>query len=362
MSGKGVEMAVELRRAERHAGAVKPVLAALLQAGARLYRQFTIEVLETFGRAGEMTVREHLRAYGAWRGTEMREAHNALGRRIDMETLMRGWDSASTYVVKDELEDGGHYSPGDVSFDVTYCPAAEVWKAEDFHRWGHVYCDEVHQAVAGAYHPDGTVVIPINMMKGDGCCRFRWVLPQDSARVAPYPAGELGARLADTYRATSEADGARLAMVRTSRLLAARYLTFARAIRSRHEEGEAQHCVERALRRWAHERGALLARRHEQDGVEPVPANLVRQSDLAAKWCWELSETDVGDDRYRAEVAHNPLDETWRDYDAGADARTFWEQSVPAFALGYGHGLRAVAEIADGAGSSLSALTFERVA
>jgi hypothetical protein len=176
---------------------IRPILTTLLQAGARLYMHFARETIATFGRDGEMTVRRHLRDYGAWRGIEMREAHNAMGRPINMETLNRCWDSASVFIVKDDVETQGHYSPLDVSYDVKICPAAEAWKAEDFHQWGHVYCDEFHQACASTYHPDGNVVIPINMMKGDDYCHFRWVVPGNSRAVEPFPPSELGLKLAE---------------------------------------------------------------------------------------------------------------------------------------------------------------------
>jgi hypothetical protein len=49
-----------------------PRVKTLLQAGARLYMHLAREVIATFGREGEITVRQHLRDYGLWRGTEMR--------------------------------------------------------------------------------------------------------------------------------------------------------------------------------------------------------------------------------------------------------------------------------------------------
>ncbi len=111
---------------------VMPKINALLQAGSRWYTHFARETLRTFGRGGEMTVRYHLRQYGVWR--EMREAHNAMGRPINMETLNRCWDSASMFIVEDDANKEGAYSPHDVSYDVRRCPAAEAWKADDFHQ------------------------------------------------------------------------------------------------------------------------------------------------------------------------------------------------------------------------------------
>ncbi len=201
---------------------VKGILHNLLQASARLYMHFANETLATFGPAGEMTIRQHLRDYGRWRGTEMREAHNALGCPINMETLNRCWDSASVFIIKDDLKTTGKYTPYDVVFDVYYCPAAEAWKAEGFERWGHVYCDEFHQACASTYHPDGNVVIPINMMKGDDHCHFRWIMPADAHQIDPFPPSNLGRKLAKYYLADSVERGAYDALVRTNRLLGGR--------------------------------------------------------------------------------------------------------------------------------------------
>ena len=139
----------------------------LLKVGARMYMCMTRATLDRHGRDGEMPVRLGLRAYGHWRGTEMREAHHALGLDVNMRNLILCWDSASVFIVKDREDTAPDYKPYDTRFDVHLCPASTAWKEDDFHRWGHVYCDEFHQACASTYHPDGNVVIPENLMKGD---------------------------------------------------------------------------------------------------------------------------------------------------------------------------------------------------
>ena len=132
----------------------------LLKVGARMYMCMTRATLDRHGRDGEMPVRLGLRAYGHWRGTEMREAHHALGLDINMRNLIQCWDSASVFIVKDREDTAPDYKPFDTRFDVHLCPASMAWKEDDFHQWGHVYCDEFHQACASNYHPDGHVVIP----------------------------------------------------------------------------------------------------------------------------------------------------------------------------------------------------------
>ena len=81
-----------------------------------------------FGRDGEMSVRLGLRAYGQWRGREMREAHHALGHPVNMRTLVTCWDNASTYVDKESISAEGRFDDFDSEFNVRSCPAADAWK------------------------------------------------------------------------------------------------------------------------------------------------------------------------------------------------------------------------------------------
>jgi len=83
----------------------------LLKVGARMYMCMTRATLEKHGREGEMPVRLGLRAYGLWRGREMREAHHALGLEINMASLIQCWDSASVFIVKDRKDTAPDSSP-----------------------------------------------------------------------------------------------------------------------------------------------------------------------------------------------------------------------------------------------------------
>ena len=314
---------------------MKPVLTTILQASARLYMHFARETIATFGQEGEMTVRQHLRDYGHWRGTEMREAHNAMGRPINVETLNRCWDSASVFIVKDDVETEGHYSPYDVSYDVRICPAAEAWKAEDFRQWGHVYCDEFHQSCASTYHPDGNVVIPINMMKGDDHCHFRWIIPAGSREVAPFPPSELGLKLAEFYEAQTPERGAYDAVVRTSRLMGGRYLTMVQATLRRHPKAEADACIRRWLRSWATQRGELLRETHLANDLPLDAASLMRDMDLACKYVWETTESSTTSEVHESTIDWTPMDDAWADLDAAEAARVFWEESLPALTQAY---------------------------
>lgn len=330
---------------EIQADDVKRTLHTLLQAGARLYMHFANETIATFDQAGEMTIRTHLREYGKWRASEMREAHNALGKEINMETLNRCWDSASVFIVQDDLETKGKYTPYDVIYDVHYCPASEAWKAEGFHRWGHVYCDEFHQACASSYHPDGNVVIPINMMKGDDHCHFRWVMPGGAREIDYFPPSELGTKLAAFYQADTPERGAYDALVRTNRLIAGRYLTMARALRERHQPDEADACMSRALRSWGKQRGQLLREQHHERGIAIDARNLFHESDLASQYVWDLRDEVALPDRYEVVVGWSPMEDAWADLSAAEEAKMFWQESFPAMVNAYSPALRA--EIAE---------------
>lgn len=312
------------------------VLTDCLQASARLYMFFARETLSQAGEAGDAPVRESVRRYGEWRGTEMRQAHTALGMPINVETLMRYWDSASTYVAKDEVADQGSYSAHDVSFDVTYCPAALAWKEGEFHRWGHVYCDEFHQSAATAYHPDAMVTIPINMMKGDHRCAFRWVMPnlgeEDLRPRSEEEQTGLGRDLAPLYAQTGdEADAMRLALTRTNRLLGGRYLTFVQALVEHLGEDSATRIVSDALAAWAEDRGARLHRRLERTGASLAASTVWNELDLAPAFTWQ-AELDEGDGEalLAATVRATPLDEVWAHYGGERWAELFWRTTMPA--------------------------------
>jgi hypothetical protein len=316
---------------------VVPTLNALLGVMGRMYMHYANTVLEHFGQPGEMTVRTHLRQFGHWRGTEMREAHHAMGRPIDMESLTCFWDNASTYVIEDDME-AGTYSPSDSQFDVHFCPAALAWKESGFDRWGHVYCDEFHQACASTYHPDGNVVIPINMMKGDDHCAFRWVLPASARPLELGEPSELGLRLARTYDAGTPGQGAVNAMLRTSRLIGGCYITMVGPLRDRHP-GEADHVLRAFLRRWSTERGRLMRERTDAAGQAPTPDQFLRDMDFGPLFAWDAETTRTAGGDVELVVRDTPMDRAFADYDEGAAATIFWEESLPALAEGYGSNL-----------------------
>lgn len=311
----------------------------LLGALGRMYMHYANTVIDSAGQPGEMTVRHHLRQFGHFRGTEMREAHHAMGKPIDMASLTCFWDNASTYVIHDDME-AGRYTPSDSAFDVHFCPASLAWKEAGFHRWGHAYCDEFHQACASTYHPDGNVVIPINMMKGDDHCAFRWIMPADARTLDLGEPTELGRRLAMTYEENSTAEGALNAMRRTSRLVGGCYISMVRPLQERHSPSEARQMQRDFLRIWSRDRGERMRAEHAARGLAPTPENFLREMDLCTKYVWDIEDLAATSDSYEAAIRWTPMDQAWEDYDLVEDARIFWEESYPALAAGYDPSLR----------------------
>jgi L-2-amino-thiazoline-4-carboxylic acid hydrolase len=312
----------------------------LLKTSARMYMHLTKTTISRFGRQGEMTIRLGLRSYGHWRGTEMRQAHHAMGLEINMKNLIGCWDNASTYIVKDSMEAEGSYKPYDTRFDVHYCPAAEAWQDADFYQWGHVYCDEFHQACASTYHPDGNVVIPQNLMKGDDHCHFQWIMPPNSEKLELGEPTELGRRLARDYSANTEIEAAWRSLKRSNRLVGGRFYTHASVILERHG-AEGREAILEALANWGAERGRLLRREHEEQGIEPTLANFIRYHDMPASMVWRHSVTlqPLG---AVIDIAETPHEEAWEDLHAMELGALWYEGSYAAMARAYLPGLSAI--------------------
>lgn len=305
----------------------------LLKTSARMYMHLTKETIGRFGREGELTIRYGLRFYGKWRGTEMREAHHAMGLEINMKNLIGCWDNASTYIVKDSMEAEGLYHPYDTRFDVHYCPAAEAWKEAEFYAGGHMYCDEFHQACASTYHPDGNVVIPQNLMKGDDHCHFQWIMPPNAEKLELGAPTELGERLARDYRAGSELEAAWLSLKRSNRLVGGRFFTHARVILDRHGDAGREVLLS-ALRVWGAERGQILRKEHEEAGITPSLQSFIRHHDMPAALVWNHTVTHEAG-RAIVEIAETPHEQAWQDVDGMEIGALWYEGSYPAMVEAY---------------------------
>jgi L-2-amino-thiazoline-4-carboxylic acid hydrolase len=254
-----------------------------------------------------------------------------MGLPIDMRTLITCWDSASVFIVKDREDTKPDYKPYDTRFDVRLCPASEAWKEADFDRWGHVYCDEFHQACASSYHPDGHVVIPQNLMKGDDHCHFQWVMPPDARKLELGAPTELGRRLARDYQALSDVEGAWQALKRTNRLVGGRFVTAARVLEQAFGE-DGRDTIARAMRMWGSMRGTLLRGEHEARGLARTPENFLRHHDLPFATVWDAEARDAGAGTLVAQVRETPHDEAWRDMQADDLGELWYGSYVPMMA------------------------------
>lgn len=311
----------------------------LLKISARMYMHLTKATVKRFARPGEMTIRLGLRRYGYWRGIEMREAHHAMGLEINMKNLIGCWDNASTYIVKDSMESEGTFKPYDSRHDVPYCPAAEAWQDAEFFQYGHMYCDEFHQACASTYHPDGHVVIPLNMMKGDDHCHFQWVMPPDAQRLELGVPSDLGVKLARDYGGSTDIEAAWRSLKRSNRLVGGRFHSHVSVILDRHGE-EGRDVILEALEAWGTERGQLMRKQHQEAGLEISLSNFVRHHDMPAQFVWRHSAT-VGPRSAVIEIAETPHDEALEDLNGLELAGLWYEGSYPAMAQAYIPGVKA---------------------
>jgi len=306
------------------------------QLAGKLYMHLTNPVIDRFGPEGERTIRQGLRQLGAWRAQEMRAMHHAMGKPINMQTLTQCWDSVGNYLAKDEMEAEGRFRPNDARYTVSCCPISEVWKEAGFHQWGHVYCDEFHQACASGYHPDGNVVVPINMMKGDARCEFQWIMPPDSEELDLGEPTELGYRLARDYQPSSELEAAWMTLRRSNRLFGGWIISLAGAVLENH--GEAP--VIKAFQNWGSQRGHELCEHHKSNAIPVNAQNFMRHHDYPATQIWAVTSTKRGDGSYDFTIMNAPQDDALVDYETSRLGEIMYHECYPAMLANYLPGAR----------------------
>jgi L-2-amino-thiazoline-4-carboxylic acid hydrolase len=285
----------------------------MIRASGQFYMDAAQVLIEDFGTEGERIVRHWLRRWGQWRGRELRKGHIALGLSLNMETLVRNWDSAAaTYHLMETWEQEGCWHPSNVKVPVNdcggACPVSEPWRENDFWQWGHVLCDEFHIQFVRGYHPDAVVVIPECIMKRDPACTFNFVLPANASEpepLAPYPGQNV---LKDWQRAT-EKEAVLSGLRRKARVTAGRIYYLWEVLSEFHpEQAEAQ--FEKIIDRWSENRASRLKqeKREEQwgDDVESLLLNFDHPYSIT----WDV-ETEVSPDAIDIEVSYCPFAETW---------------------------------------------------
>lgn len=294
-------------------------------------------LVEEFGPDGETTLRQWLRRFGFWRGREIRKAHMAIGLPVNMESLIKHWDSASSYHLKDQWKTEAYYSPYNVRNPLRKegggCPMSEPWIENEFWQWGHVLCDELHIQIARGYHPDAAVVIPECIMKREDRCDFNWLMPPDAKEPGPvehFPGQDV---LAD-WQYESELDQAYKCLRRSMRVSAARIYFLWDALQEFHPQ-KAEKVFARIMELWAIERALTLKKEKNQSNWGDRPENLFVNFDYPYGIVWEIDETRVKSGGLEIEISYCPFAETWSWLDGLSAMATYCDTCYSVLAANY---------------------------
>ena len=307
----------------------------LLRTLGRIHMAGAKALVEDFGPEGEKSVRYWIRRYAVWRGHELRKGHMALGLPINMESVMRYWDNASTFHLMDEWDKVGSWSPNDVRVPIKDgdCKIYEPWAEADFWLWGHVYCDELHQNVVQAYHPDAVVVIPQALSKRDPVCNFHWSMPANARKdvepIPPYP----GQNVLNDWQINPEEEAARGALRRTTRILAAMIHYLREVLKECHEK-EAEVEFDRVMDLLAADRGSALKKEKEENNWGTSPEDFFLNFDMPYSSIWEI-EKKATPEGLEIEVSYCPLAETWEWLETLPGMKSYCERACLGIASNY---------------------------
>ena len=197
-----------------------------------------------------------------------------------------------------------------------------------------MYCDEFHQACVSSYHPQGCVVIPQNLMKGDASCRFTFVIPPQKEDIDFGPMTELGRKLSGYYVARTRNEGAVQALRRGVRLHGGRYFTLGRELCSTFG-AEGQEVLRIGLRRWAEERGHMLRNEHESLSMERKAYTLFNHFDLPYPFLWNTREKKKGK-KSVLEIKYCAFADVWKDFDGLDIGYIYCQETYPVLVQSYG--------------------------
>lgn len=142
-----------------------------------IYIHMAKEVIETFGKEGEETVRRAIRKFGKDRGQRLRKKHEAKGLPINLKSLFTYYDLGGTTADPRfqrnllELTETTRYS------QTLQCPIQERWREVGPAEYGVIYCEEFHPAMWSAYLEGTVVELPRLLSRGDDHCMFEVYLP-----------------------------------------------------------------------------------------------------------------------------------------------------------------------------------------
>ncbi len=135
-----------------------------------LYEELADGIVRTAGIEGEQALREGIRKYGIERGTKMRQRHQELRMKLNLENLFTYFDLPSDPRFKREKISLNPQQR--LSYTLT-CPIADQWIRDGKKALGRIYCEEFHHACFGAYAPKSQTNLAKTLTEdGDNYCCF----------------------------------------------------------------------------------------------------------------------------------------------------------------------------------------------
>lgn len=279
-----------------------------------IYLNLTGPVLEKNPRVGEMALRQGLRAYGKFRGERLRKWHLELGLPINMYSLINWWDVSSARTSgcfgpeAEKVFQPQYNTAYRVVHPATRCGLFEVQRENNYEHYGYMYCDEIHQEVCKAYHPDAIVEIHECLMKNDPYCHFSWMMPpeipEDEIDWSTY-------KCMDRWVEENPEEVALLYAKRDAVQTGILYYFLAQAIIDRFGS-EGKKMVESSLKELGKMRGKELKRKLAKAKMDLSVKNIFENFDLPYNKVWKMN-IKSSNKKFLADVAYCPLAEVWHE-------------------------------------------------
>lgn len=141
-----------------------------------LYSFLGRSLISRFGKDGERALREATRRYGRDRGETLRKKHEALGVKVNMQSLFTICsDLPPDPRFRRELQE---LNPEERVSHTLFCPMSDIWRQYGERYIGRIYCEEFHPACYCHYAFDyGRANLSMTLtQEEDDYCNFNVVL------------------------------------------------------------------------------------------------------------------------------------------------------------------------------------------
>lgn len=286
------------------------------------YYNLTKTVIEKHPREGEMAIRQGLRAYGKFRGELLRKWHEELGFPINVYSLINWWDHdvhAEGYDFGPEAEKAFQpqcNTPYRVVHPAIACDLYEVQKENNWEHYGLIYCDEIHQGVAKAYHPDSIVEIHENLMKNDPYCHFTWIMPPE---ISEDEIDSSGYERMKKWVEEKPEEKHLYYTKRNAMRIGILYFFLAEAIIDRFGS-KGKKMVESSLKEMGKMRGKDLKWKLAKEKIKLTVKNVFENYDMPYKEVWDINVKD-SKDKFLVECTFCPLAEGWHEAEGWHDTK-----------------------------------------